>query len=106
MFMFRGNTLKELKLESCGHTDKEFFCYYRYKDDCEPEANKIKYPNIKDRWYEDYMMLGIISEAKLSGVDVDISNEDDRIEWCPEINRYILKKEIFDNEVDYYRQFK
>lgn len=49
MFLFSEKVLKNLKIESCGYTDKDFFCLYRYKDKYEPEINRIKYPNIEDR---------------------------------------------------------
>lgn len=93
MFLFSGKVLKNLKIESCGHTDKDFFCFYRYKDEYEPKINKIKYPNAEDRWYEDYISIEQITEAKLSGTNVDFSLENNRIEWNDKIKKFILKKE-------------
>lgn len=106
MFSFNGGVLKELIVFSCGHTELDFFCFYRYKNEYEPKINKLKYPNIEDRWYEDYMTLWQITEAKLSGVNVDITRIKDRIEWEYKHNKFILKKDIFVDESDYYKQYK
>lgn len=92
MFAHDGNVLKELEIENCGHTNLDFFCYYRYKDECEPEINKTKYPNPEDRWYEDYMTLDTITNAKLSGLYINIEKVKDRIEWSNEFRKYVLKR--------------
>ena len=107
--MFSGKVymLSELQVTSCGHTEWDFRCLYRYKDEYEPEENKIKYPNKEDRWYENYMFLSTITEAKRSGVDVDIHTyQSDRLEWNNKFQKYILQKQVFDKEEDYYKQLK
>lgn len=107
MFNNRGYMLSELQVESCGHTEGDFLCWYRYKDEYEPEENKTKYPNKEDRKYEGYMFLSTITEAKRSGVDVDIHTyQSDRLEWNEEFQKYILQKHIFHNEEDYYKQLR
>ena len=70
MFTHNGSVLKEVRIEKRGFNESNFFCWYRYKEECEPECNKIKYPNPEDRWYEDYIYLSDIYRAKLSGAKV------------------------------------
>jgi len=106
MFGYKGNVLKEVKIESCGRTEDDFFCWYRYKEECEPEANKIKYPNSADRWYEDYIYISIITEAKRNGAIVTSILSDDRVIWNEEFQKFILRKEVFNDEKDYYEQLR
>lgn len=107
MFGKNGAVLKEVVVERCGHTDFEFFCWYTYKEEHEPEANKIKYPNKEDRWYEDYMYLSTINEAQKSGAAVDINKYmSNRLEWNEEHQKFAIRKEKFHNEEDYYKQFR
>lgn len=112
MFSGRGSMLKKVVVESCGHTDYDFLCYYEYKEECEPEENKAKWPDPKDRWYEAHMGLSTVTEAKLNGAEVDIETyQSDRIEWNEEHQRYVIKREIFNcgdpekDEKNYQRQF-
>ena len=108
----RGDMLKKVVVENCGHTDYDFFCYYEYKEKHEPEENKIKYPNPKDRWYETYMDLSTITAAKLGGAEVDIETYmSDRLEWNEKHQKFIIKREIFNcgdpekDELHYQKQF-
>lgn len=107
MFSHSGVTLSEVQVEQCGHTESDFLCWYRYKDEYEPEENKIKYPHKEDRQYEGYMWLSTITEAKRNGAKVDIETyQPNRLEWNEKYQKYILQKHVFDNEDDYYKQFK
>lgn len=107
MHIGKGKMLKKVIVETCGRTEDEFFCYYEYKDECEPEENKRKYPNPKDRGYETYMDLLTITEARKHGAEVDIETyQSDRIEWNEEHQQYAVKKEVFNDEKWYYAQFQ
>ena len=107
MYSGRGYMLSDLQVTGCGHTEEEFRCWYRYKDEYEPEANKTKYPNKEDRQYEDYMFLSTITEAKRNGVDVDTRTyQSDRLEWNEELQKFIIQKHVFNNEEDYYKQLQ
>lgn len=67
MFSHNGNVLKLVEIENQGGYEGEWFCYYEYKEECEPEANKIRWTNPKDRWYEGYMTQKQIQQAIDSG---------------------------------------
>lgn len=112
MFGGTGGMLKKVVVEQCGKTEKDFFCYYEYKEEHEPDENKVKWPNPEDRWYEDYMWLSTITEARRNGAEVDIeTHQSDRLEWNEEHQKYALKREVFDcgdpekDEKHYQRQF-
>lgn len=59
---------KLIEIEKEGGYIGEYFCYYTYKEECEPEANKIRWPNPEDRWYENYMYQSQIQKAIDDGV--------------------------------------
>lgn len=107
MFSHSGVTLREIQVEQCGHTESDFLCWYRYKDEYEPEENKVRYPKKEDRQYEGYMWLFTITEARKNGANVDIDTyQSDRLEWNEKYQKYVIQKHIFDNEEDYYKQFR
>lgn len=107
MFSHSGVTLREIRVEQCGHTESDFLCWYRYKDEYEPEENKVRYPKKEDRHYEGYMWLSTITEARKNGANVDIDTyQSDRLEWSEKYQKYVIQKHIFDNEEDYYKQFR
>lgn len=107
MFMNSGAILSEIIVEQSGHTENDFLCCYQYKDEYEPEENKRRFPNKKDRQYEGYMCLSTITQAKRNGAKVDIETyKSDTLEWNEEYQKYMIKKHLFDNEDDYYKQFK
>lgn len=107
MFSHSGYVLSDIQVEQCGHTEDDFLCWYRYKDEYEPDENKIRYPKKEDRWYEGYMWLSTITEAKRNGANVDVDTyQSDRLEWNEEYQKYVLQKHVFDNKEDYYRQLR
>ena len=59
--------LKYIEIEKQGRQDNEYFCMYRYKEEFEPIENIKLYPNIEDRWYEDFIGKKKILEAKENG---------------------------------------
>lgn len=76
MFSHNGNVLKLVEIEGQGRYEGEYLCYYEYKEECEPEVNKLKYPNPEDRWYENYMNQRQILQAINGGAEfIDTKNE-------------------------------
>lgn len=69
MFSHNGNVLKFVEIEKQGGYEGEYFCFYRYKDECELEANKLIWVNPEDRWYEDYMTQKQILQAIKGGAE-------------------------------------
>lgn len=65
--IFNGKVLKYIEIEKQGRQDNEYFCMYRYKEEFEPIENIKVYPNIEDRWYEDFISKKKILEAKENG---------------------------------------
>ncbi|KLU61731.1 hypothetical protein CEB3_c19100 [Peptococcaceae bacterium CEB3] len=73
--MINGSDLKLVKIERHGGYLGEWFCFYKYKEECEPEANKVRWPNPEDRWYEDYLVEKQILQAIAGGAEfVDEEN--------------------------------
>lgn len=101
-----ASELQELIVDGQGVMAEEFICLYRYRDECEPEENKIRYPNKEDRRYRSAMTLETISEARRCGVNVNTKYFDDCIEWNEEHQKYILQAHVFDHEEDYYAQIE
>lgn len=62
--IINGRVLKYVEIEKQGRSDREYFCLYRYKEEFEPIENIEIYPDIKDRWYEDFLCKKTILEAK------------------------------------------
>ena len=69
MFSHNGNVLKLVEVEKQGGYEGEYFCFYRYKDECELEVNKKRWVNPEDRWYEDYMTQKQILQAIEGGAE-------------------------------------
>jgi len=67
--MSNNNLYSLIEIEKQGGYEGEYFCYYKYKPECEPEANKIRWTNPKDRWYEDDMTQRTIQNAIDDGVE-------------------------------------
>jgi hypothetical protein len=67
--MSNGNVYKLIEIERHGGYNGEWFCYYKYKEECEPEANKVRWPDPKDRWYEGYLYQTAILKAIEDGVE-------------------------------------
>lgn len=82
MFSHNGNVLKLVEIEKQGGYEGEYFCLYRYKDECELEVNKRKYPKPEDRWYEDYMTQKQIQQAIEGGAELIDSGNIFKITTC------------------------
>jgi len=103
MFSNNGNVFKLIEIEYQGGYEGEYFCFYRYKEECEPEENKVRWINKEDRWYEDYITQKQILQAIESGVEfVDKENifkvYDCEHEWMEVAEDYVVCKKCCANK--------